>query len=236
VKAVVLAGGTGTRLRPYTVAFPKPLAPVGDMPVLEIVLRQLARAGFDSVTLSVGHLANMIEAFAGDGSQWGISIDYLREEEPLGTAGALAMLETDEREFLVMNGDVLTTLDYAALMQAHRESGVAATAVVTHREFPVEFGVVHMDDGGDLKRWEEKPVHEHDISIGIYVLSTSNLRLLSEGESLGMPDFLQRIMGYGGRVRCHMTDAYWLDIGRIGDYEQAQADFEAMREQFLGKE
>lgn len=235
MKAVVLAGGKGTRLRPYTVAFPKPLAPVGDMPVLEIVLRQLARAGFESVTLSVGHLASMIEAFAGDGSQWGLAIDYLREEAPLGTAGALAMLRTDATEFLVMNGDVLTTIDYAGLVQAHRESGAMATAVTTHREFPVEFGVVHTDERGDLVRWEEKPVHAHDISIGIYVLSAGAVSLIKAGESLGMPDLLARIMAGGGRVRCETTSAYWLDIGRIGDYEQAQTDFEQMRGRFLGE-
>ena len=234
MKAVVLAGGKGTRLRPYTVGFPKPLAPVGDMPVLEVVLTQLARAGFTEVTLSVGYLASMIEAFAGDGSRWGLSIDYLREDEPLGTAGALQMLDTDAEEFLVMNGDVLTTVDYAELMRAHRDSGARATAVTTHREFPVEFGVVHADTDGTLVSWEEKPSHTHDISIGIYVLSSAITGLIEPGEHLGMPELLARIMADGGRVRVHTTNEYWLDIGRVADYEQAQTDFENMRERFLG--
>ncbi len=234
MRAVILAGGKGTRLHPYTVSFPKPLMPLGDMPVLEIVLRQLAAGGFHDVTLAVGHLAGLIEAFCGDGSKWGLAIEYVYEDEPLGTAGALAVMPPSDAPFLVMNGDVLTTIDYGRLVAEHASSGAVATAVATRREFPVEFGVVRTDDAGDLLEWVEKPVHTHDVSIGVYVLSPSALDHIGAGESLGMPDLLERMRRAGSRVRVERTDEYWLDIGRVDDYARAQMDFEAMRDRFLG--
>jgi len=236
VKAVILAGGKGTRLRPYTVGFPKPLVPVGDTPVLDILLQQLSRAGFNDVTVSTGHLAELIRAYCGDGSKWELALDYTLEETPLHTAGALKLVQTDATEYLVMNGDVLTTLDYAALMDEHRASGAQATAVTTTRDFPVEFGVVRTDESGSLVGWDEKPSHTHEVSMGIYVVSSSAVELIADGEALGMPDLLMRIIEHGGRVATHHTDEYWLDIGRVGDYEQAQTDFEAERHRFLGPE
>src|SRR5438094_583587 len=140
--AVILAGGKGTRLRPYTTVFPKPLMPVGDLPILEVVIRQLRAAGCSGVTLAVGHLAELLMAFFGDGGRWGLPIDYVREEQPLGTVGALALLPPFEAPFLLMNGDVLTTLDYRTLLERHRQAGAIATIAMHERAVQIDLGVI----------------------------------------------------------------------------------------------
>jgi NDP-sugar pyrophosphorylase family protein len=236
MRAVVLAGGKGTRLRPYTTVFPKPLVPVGDYPILEIVVRQLARQGFDRITLSTGHLAELIQAYFADGDRWGLSIDYVREERPLNTAGALGLIDRPAEDFLVMNGDVLATLDYGAVLGRHSESSAVASVAVTERESTIDFGVAEIGDDGDLVGWREKPSYRFAVSMGVYALSPQTLDLIEPGEALGMPDLLMRIRDHGGRVRCERSDAYWLDIGRVDDYAQAQEDFVGMQAEFLGED
>jgi NDP-sugar pyrophosphorylase family protein len=234
VRAIVLAGGKGTRLRPYTAVFPKPLVPIGEHPILEILLRQLVRAGYDRVTISTGHLAHLIEAYFGDGSAWGTAIDYAREERPLSTAGGLRLIERPGEPFLVVNGDVLTTIDYGAFLRAHSADGAAATVAVTEREAQIDFGVAEIGEDGDLAGWTEKPAYRFAVSMGVYALSPEAIDLIAPDEAIGMPDLLLRIRDRGGRVRCHRSDAYWLDIGRVDDYDRAQEDFERMRDAFLG--
>jgi len=235
VRAFILAGGKGTRLRPYTMSFPKPLMPVGDYPILEIVIRQLARQGFDRVTISTGHLAELIRTYFGDGERWGVTIDYLHEDKPLSTAGPLGLLEEFDGPLLVMNGDVLTTMDYAALVEEHKGHGAEATVAVTQRTVPVDYGVVQFGEDDLLSEWIEKPRLPYWVSTGVYVTSPAARVLVEPGESLGMPDLLLRVKASGGSVFCARSGAFWLDIGRVEDYQQAQDEFESRRVEFLGE-
>jgi NDP-sugar pyrophosphorylase family protein len=232
MRAVILAGGRGTRLRPYTVTLPKPLVPVGDKPILEVIIRQLDRAGFDRVTISTGHLADLIQAYFGDGSKYGVAIDYVREDTPLSTAGALSLIADPDDHMLVMNGDVLTDLDFGVFMREHVERAAAATVSVARRTSLIDFGVVVEDRDGNLAEWIEKPEQPYLVSMGVYALTSAAVALVQPAEPLGMPDLLMRVVGDGGLVWCREHDGYWLDIGRPDDYEIAQHDFEQRREDF----
>ncbi|MDP9225064.1 MAG: sugar phosphate nucleotidyltransferase [Actinomycetota bacterium] len=229
---VVLAGGTGTRLRPYTTVLPKPLMPIGDMPVLEILLRRLAAAGFGRVNLAVGHLAELIEAYFGDGRRYGIELVYWREHEPLGTAGPLAEIELTSERALVMNGDLLTTLEFSALVDAHIASNVAATLAVLSREVPIDFGVVHVD-GDTVAAFDEKPVMTYDVSMGVYVFEQRVLQLIPHGVKYDFPDLLGAVLERGWPVHAHRSTDFWLDIGRMDDYELALEQFEDVRDALL---
>jgi len=234
MQAIILAGGKGTRLKPYTTSFPKPLVPIGDYPILEIIIRQIVRFGFDKVTISTGHLAELIEAYFGNGERWGVPINYVREYTPLNTAGALKLVENCEDNFLLMNGDVLTTLDYAELFAIHIKKGTKATVSVNNRESKIDFGVLKFNEQGFLQEYLEKPVYHFSVSMGVYVLSRDCIDLIRKGESIGMPDLLLRLIQGGNKVYCHNSNCYWLDIGRIDDYEKAQDEFEARKKDFLG--
>lgn len=233
MRAVILAGGQGTRLRPYTTVFPKPLMPIGDMPILEIVLRQLERSGFQRVTLAVSYLAELIEAFLGDGSRLGLRIDYSRETRPLSTAGPLRLVPGLDETFLVMNGDVLTTLDYAAMVAHHRASGAAATIGLHRRTVRIDYGVVETGAGGALERYIEKPAMEYAVSMGVNVLEPRALRFIGEDEAVGVPDLMMRLKAAGEKVVTFEQPCLWLDIGRVDDYERALETFEAHRAEFL---
>lgn len=236
-RAVVLAGGLGMRLRPYTAVLPKPLMPVGDRPVLDIVVRQLNHHGFDRVTMATGYLAELIEAFFRDGGDYGVPIDYHREHTPLGTAGAIATIDgLDGEPFLVMNGDVLTDLDYTALMEQHLETEAAATIATITRDIQVSLGVLHFADTHQpdrLTSYEEKPHFEFEASMGVYAFSPRVLAYLQPEERLDFPDLIRRLMSAGELVRAYRSDCYWLDIGRHDDYEQALEEFEAMRDRLI---
>jgi NDP-mannose synthase len=235
-RAIVLAGGEGTRLLPYTAVIPKPLMPVGDRPVLDIVMRQLAAAGFTHVTVATGYLAELIEAFFRDGEAYGLSIDYFREREPLGTVGALALIEGLDEPFLVMNGDVLTDLDYAELGRTHVASGAAATIATTTREVEITLGVMRFGDAGEPDRvtdYIEKPQLTYEVSMGVYIFDPRVRQHLDAGERLDFPDLVLRLIAAGEPVRAWRPDAYWLDIGRHDDYELAMREFEEMRERLL---
>lgn len=234
--AVILAGGEGTRLRPYTTVFPKPLMPVGDMPILEIVLRQLRRSGVTRVTLAVSYLAELIEAFCGDGARFGLEIRYSRETKPLSTAGPLRLVPGLDDTFLVMNGDILTTLDYAALVRHHRMQGAAATLAMHRRSVKIDFGVVETGEGGVLERYIEKPEYHYTVSMGINVLEPRALAHIGDGESLGMPDLLLRLKAAGEKVVAYEPPCLWLDIGRVDDYESALETFRERRAEFLGED
>jgi len=234
MQAIILAGGRGTRLKPYTMNFPKPLVPVGDYPILEIIIRQLRAQGFRKVTISTGHLAELIQAYFSNGDRWDIEIEYVREEKPLNTAGALKLVRGCDQHVLVMNGDVLTTLDYQHLVDTHIQHKAQATVATTKRESRIDFGIVETDQDGFLTHYREKPVYTYEVSMGVYVLSRSCQDLIDEGEALGMPDLLLRVMKMQQRVYCHSTDCYWLDIGRGDDYEEAQRQFQSNPQKFLG--
>lgn len=230
--AVVLAGGLGMRLRPYTMNIPKPLLPLGETPTMEVVLRQLAAGGFDRVVISLGHLPKLVEAFLGDGAGYGLSIDYVVEDEPLGTAGCLRLIDDLDDSFLLMNGDLLTTIDYGRLVVEHAASSRAATVALARRDVFIDYGVVYVDDQGRLERYDEKPTLQHLVSTGVYALSRDAVRYLPEGR-FDMPDLVRALVAAGDDVHCEITDAYWKDIGRFEDYQQASADFVADPARFL---
>jgi NDP-sugar pyrophosphorylase family protein len=235
-RAVILAGGLGTRLRPYTTVLPKPLMPIGDRPILDIVIRQLVRAGFERVTIATGHLAELIEAFFRDGSEYGVPIDYFREHEPLGTVGALALIEELDRDFLVMNGDVLTDIDYGALLERHLATGDAATIATHERDIQISLGVMRFDRDDDpsvVTDYVEKPKLSYAASMGVYCFAPRVVRHIEPGTRLDFPDLVLRLIAAGETVRAWRSDDYWLDIGRHDDYEQAQDEFSRLRDRFL---
>jgi NDP-sugar pyrophosphorylase family protein len=239
MRAVVLAGGKGTRLRPYTQVLPKPLMPVGDRPILDIVMRQLRNTGFTRVTISTGYLAELIEAFFRDGSPYGVTIDYCREDEPLGTVGALSLIEDLDEPFLVMNGDVLTDIDYAALLREHTASDAAITIATKQRDVQVSLGVLEFEDEADPTRltgYVEKPKLHYEASIGVYCMSPRVLDHIEPGVRLDFPDLVLRLIEAGEVVRGHRWDGYWLDIGRHEDFERANEEFEQVRARLLPDE
>jgi NDP-sugar pyrophosphorylase family protein len=234
MKAVVLAGGKGTRLAPFTTVIPKPLMPIGDMPILEVMLRQMKRAGVDEVVLAIGHLGQLLRAFFGDGSQYGLRISYSIEERPLGTAGPLALIDGLDEPFLVVNGDTLTLLDLAEFSEFHHRSGAIATIALSQRLMNIDLGVVQVNDDGAVVGYVEKPKYEFQASMGIYMFEPRALRYIPRGEYFDFPTLVLRLLEAGEDVAGYRFEGYWKDLGRPEDYERAVADFERMREDFLG--
>ncbi len=231
--AIILAGGKGARLLPYTISIPKPLLPLGDVPILEIVIRQLASAGFKRIVLTLGHMAPVFKAFFEDGKRWGVNIEYCYEEEPLGTAGSLLLVPRLEESFLVMNGDILTTLDFRELLAAHTRNQASGTIAVNKREQSIDYGVVTFTQGGDLDNYVEKPRIPYDVSMGINALSPDALELIPRGRKFDMPDLMLSLKAAGKKVHCYGTSCYWQDIGRFDDYQRASLDFVEKAEMFL---
>jgi len=230
MRAVILAGGKGTRLLPYTTVIPKPLMPVGDRPILELIIRQLKHYGFSQVTMAVGHLAELIEAYFSDGDKYGIKIDYSREDEPLGTIGSLSLIDTLDTTFLVMNGDVLTNLDYWKLVDFHKKNQAVATIATYNKEVKVDLGILEMDEDFQLKQYVEKPTLKYDVSMGIYMFEPEILSFIEPNEYLDFPDLVLTLMKAGRKVIGFPFDGYWLDIGRHEDYVRAQEEFETLKE------
>lgn len=231
--AVILAGGLGTRLRPYTLSIPKPLLPLGDAPILDVIIRQLGRAGFERVVITLAHMPHLFTAFFGDGSRYGLSVEYRIEEEPLGTAGAIRLVGDLPDHFLVMNGDILTTLDYGALMNSHRSRRSAGTIAVSKREHQIDYGVVRMTSDGRLDAFDEKPTVVYAVSMGINVLANSCVEYIPAGRRFDMPDLMKAMVSAGRLVACYETDSYWQDIGRLDDYARASRDYDADPSRFL---
>jgi len=232
-RAVILAGGRGTRLRPYTVVLPKPLMPIGDFPILEVIVRQLARAGFDHVTMAVNHQAELIRAFFQDGAKWGLRIDYSLEDRPLGTMGPLRLIADLPAHFLVMNGDVLTDLDFAALFEAHVASGAIFTVSSSAREEIIDYGVLESDRNGELVGFREKPRSRYEVSMGVYVLDARVLTYIPKDRLYGFDHLMLDLIAAKERVAVRRYDGYWLDIGRPDDYARAIDEFDTMRSRFL---
>lgn len=233
MRAVILAGGRGTRLAPYTAILPKPLMPIGDMPILEIVVRQLARHNFDRLTLAVGYLAELLMAYCGSGEKFGVKIDYSREEQPLGTAGPIALVPDLNDTFLVMNGDLLTTLDYSAMLQYHRRRKALATVACYQRDVKIDLGVIHVDEDNWVSDYIEKPTYHYAVSMGIYLFEPEILNYIPKNQRLDLPELVIRLMRDGKKVNVFNFDGYWLDIGRHDDYERAIEEFSKNRDRFL---
>lgn len=222
---VLMAGGLGTRLRPLTEDCPKPMLPVGGKPILESILESFVEQGFRRFFLSVNYKAEMVQDHFGDGSRWGVRIDYLREDRRLGTAGALSLLDArPDAPLVVMNGDLLTRASFDKLLDFHNAQSAAATMTVREYDFQVPYGVVKLD-GARVVSIEEKPVQKFFVSAGIYVLSPSALDLLPSGEFFDMPSLFRRLMDGGQTVAAYPLREYWLDIGRIEEFERAQQEW-----------
>jgi NDP-sugar pyrophosphorylase family protein len=233
--ALILAGGKGTRLRPYTTVVPKPLMPVGEMPVIEIMLLQLRRAGVREVIIACGHMGHLLQAFLQDGGRLGMKIEYSFETEALGTAGPIALaIDRLPEHFMVLNGDLLTTLDYRRLFEAHVQSGAAATLGLCSREVHIDFGVIEVGEGDRLGRYIEKPTYRFDVAMGANVFTATRIRpFLRAGQPLDIPELMTSLCAAGEEVRCHRAACYWLDIGRLDDFQTANEIFAARRAEFL---
>ena len=238
MRAVILAGGKGQRLRPYTTVLPKPLMPIGDMPILEVVLRQLKAAGITRVTMAVGYLAELMQAFFGNGKRLGLEIDYSFEERPLGTVGPLTLIPSlaEERDFLMMNGDVLTTMDYRHLIERHRSSGADVTVATYRREVKIDFGVIESDERDMLTGYVEKPRFDYRVSMGVYCFDARVLKRLEPGVYCDFPDLIKSLLAAGRPVASFPFEGYWLDMGRPDDYASAIDEFESRRHEFLPEE
>ena len=236
-QAVIMAGGKGTRLHPYSALFPKPLMPLGDMPVLELLLRRMRRAGVTDVILAVNHLRHLIEAFFGDGSKLGLRIRYSNEDKPLGTAGALGnMLDELDETFIVSNGDLLTSMDMEAMARQHLDTRSDASIGVFERENKIDFGLIEFDADKRLLAYREKPTSMYFVSMGIYMLRREAVRpCIVQGEYLDMPTLLLKMRAAEADVRCYHDECIWLDIGRPDDFALAQSMFEQNRAVFLGE-
>jgi NDP-mannose synthase len=236
MKAVVLAGGKGTRLAPYTRILPKPLMPIGEMPILEVLLRQMKHAGIQDVVLTVGHLASLLRTFFMDGQQLGMNISYSYESEPLGTAGPLSLIKNLDSTFIVTNGDVLTTLDLKDLIAFHKAQGSIATIAVHQRHVKIDLGVVQWGGNDLISGYIEKPTYDYTVSMGIYVFEPEVMKYIPINMYLDFPELVLRMIAAGEKVSGYRFGGYWMDLGRPDDYTQAAEDFVNMRSQFLPEE
>jgi NDP-mannose synthase len=232
-RAIILSGGMGTRLRPYTVVLPKPLMPIGEYPILEIIVRQLVKAGFDHITLAVNHQAEIIKAFFGDGSKWNTLIDYSFEDKPLGTVGPLNLISDLPENFLVMNGDVLTDLNFGAFYEEHVNSGRLFTVSSKKRQDRVDYGVLDVNSDNCLIGFREKPQVNYEVSMGIYMFSQKTLDLIPSTGTYGFDLLMLEMLKQKMEVCVEPFSGYWLDIGRPDDYAKAIDEFEVIKERIL---
>ena len=231
LRAIILAGGKGVRLHPFTVNFPKPLVPLGDKPVLEVLMERLLAFGINDVTLTLGHLAELVKAYWHHRKEFRsrFNLRYVEEEEPTGTAGSLAYVRGLDRTFLVMNGDLLTDLDFGALVNFHRQQKAMLTIATHKRSVKIDLGVLDFDRDYRITAYREKPEHHYHVSMGVYVYEPAVLRQIPKGKYLDFPTLVQRLIGRGERVCAYPADCQWLDIGRPDDYARAQELFAETR-------
>ncbi len=230
--AVILAGGKGSRLRPYTIVLPKPLMPIGDYPILEVIVRQLVAQGFTHITLAVNHQAELIKAFFGDGSKWGISIEYSLEDQPLGTMGPLKLIQNLPEHFLVMNGDILTDIVFADFFDNHVKTGAIYTISSHLREQMIDYGVLQTNNGF-LTGFKEKPKNMYEVSMGIYMLSKKVLDFIPENTPYGFDQLMLALLAKNEPVAVKTFTGLWLDIGRPDDYVEAIEQFDQLKDKIL---
>jgi NDP-sugar pyrophosphorylase family protein len=226
VRAIILAGGKGTRLRPYTTLIPKPLVPLGGKySILEIIILQLKRCGFTHITIAVNHLSQLIMAYFGDGSRLGVKVDYSLEEGELSTIGPLTLINDLPSDFLVMNGDILSDLNYREFLEAHIAAGNQISVSSFRRQVKVDFGVLRHDSHGRLQEFTEKPTFDFDVSMGIYCLNRSIIGALPQGARYGFDNLMIDGLANKQAIDIRPFSGYWLDIGRPDDYEFANDNF-----------
>lgn len=229
MRAIILAGGKGTRLRPYTTLIPKPLVPLGgEYSILEIIIMQLAKSGFSHITLAVNHLSQLIMAYFGDGSRLGVKIDYSLEERELSTIGPLTLIDDLPENFLVMNGDILCNLDYRRFFDTHVQAGNRVSVSSYRREVKIDFGVLRCDENGQLYEFQEKPSYDFDVSMGIYCINRSVIDALERGEKYGFDNLMIDGLKNKQKIDLFPFSGYWLDIGRPDDYEYANEHFDEL--------
>jgi len=232
--AVILAGGKGTRLRPYTAVLPKPLMPIGDYPIVEVIVRQLASMGFGRIVMAVNHQADIIKSYFNSGTKWNVRIEYSLEKKPLGTMGPLKLMERNLPEhFLVLNGDILTDLDFSAFHERHVGEDGLFTISSYKREQHCEFGVLRLNGSNTLAGFVEKPVQQYDVSMGVYMLSKDVLKHIPAGIPFGFDDLMHDLLRNGSRITVLRHEGIWLDIGRPDDYMQAIDLFEEKKNLFI---
>ena len=235
MKAIILAGGKGTRLAPYTTVFPKPLIPLGHSPIIDIIIQQLAYYGFRDILMTVGYLAELIQAFFQNANSRlsDINITYVKEDEPTGTAGSLGMIKGLDETFLVMNGDVLTSMNYSKFIEYHKSKGGILTIAMHKKKVKIDLGVLEIDKNSTLTGYDEKPEKEYSVSMGIYIYEPEVLKYIEPNKYLDFPDLVLKLLENGEKVVGYPCDEYWLDIGRPEDYLKAQEKFEQMKDIFL---
>lgn len=226
MRAIILAGGKGTRLRPYTTLIPKPLVPLGGKySILEVIIMQLAKNGFKHITLAVNHLSNLIMAYFGDGSRLGVKIDYSLEEGELSTIGPLTLINDLPENFLVMNGDILCDLNYKSFFDAHKNGNNLISVSSYRREVKIDFGVLRYDENGYLEEFQEKPKYDFDVSMGIYCINRSVIEALPKATKYGFDNLMVDGLAKKQKINIIPFPGYWLDIGRPDDYEYADENF-----------
>jgi NDP-mannose synthase len=217
MRAVVLAGGKGTRLHPYTAILPKPLMPVGDKSVLEVIVRQLKSCGVKHITISLGHLAHLVKAVLGNGDNLETKIDYTIEDSPMGTCGSLSLVHELTGPFLVVNGDVLTNLDFGKLMQFHMSQSAAVTIAAYKRSVSINYGVLKRS-GHVLEDYNEKPALNYEVSMGVYVFDPCVLKYIPCKTFMDFPDVIKTLLASGKTVSIYPFDGIWYDLGRQEDF------------------
>jgi NDP-mannose synthase len=233
MQAIILAGGKGRRLMPYTTVLPKPLMPIGDYSILEVILRQLKHAGFNNVTISTGYLHELIHAYIDSNKSLGLKVTYAHEETPLGTIGPLRLIKKLDDTFLVMNGDILTDIDYSALIEAHKKKKAIATVATYQRDSHIDFGVLERDKDNRIVAFREKPTYHFDVSMGIYVFSKKILDFVPENTPFGFDQLMYALTEIKAPVFSYPHNGYWLDIGRPDDYARSIEEFERYKDRFL---
>ncbi len=229
MQAVILAGGKGKRLSPFTKVFPKPLVPVGEKPILDTIIRQLRHFGFQRVTLAVGYMAEMIQTYIRNGEQYGIDIDYSFEDKPLGTAGPLSQMMKLDKNFLVMNGDIITSLNFKDLMNFHKEQNAIATIGTYQKNFKIDLGIIQNDSSYSITDYIEKPTYTFKVSMGVYAFNIAVLEYIESEKYLDFPNLVEQLLVHGEKVVSYPFDGYWLDIGNHNDYEKALEEFEVIK-------
>lgn len=234
MRAIILAGGEGTRLRPYTYSLPKPLMPIGgEIPILGIILKQLKKNSFTRVTITVNYMAKIVQAFFGDGKDWGLKIDYSLENKPLGTVGPLALVKDLPEIFLVMNGDLLTDLNFKDFYEWHEEHDNDISVATFKRMTQHDSGVLQYDNELNIYDFKEKPIEFHHVSMGIYILNKSVIDPLPKNEKIGFDQLILDAINNKLKIKAYPHNSYWLDIGCSNDYEKANDYFIKNRGQFI---
>jgi NDP-mannose synthase len=236
MQAIILAGGKGSRLKPYTTIFPKPLMPIGEYPVLEIILRQLKQHGFNDITLAVGYLKELLQAYFNHGEKWGLKIHYSHEDKPLGTAAPLKLIKHFQDNFLVMNGDVLTTLNFSSFIEFHQKRNSICTIAMFNKPVKIDLGILETNDKSLIIDYIEKPTLNYKVSMGVYVFNKRILDFIPYNSYLDLPDLIKLLIRNGEQVNGYNFEGDWLDIGRHEDYEIAHDYFEKNQAKFLGKQ